>query len=362
LFISITVAFFSSFSPSYSWFVLSRFLRGMCTPIGLFFLMSSEMVSTKHRPAAGIILWFFFTVAISFQGVLAMYVREWKYLMLYSTAPYLILVPLIFFVPESLRWLHVNNCLSEAQRVMKKVAGINGKGDIDIQLLPVKVVRHSVNPMLLFSSWKMLSKTLILGFAWMVNGLVYYGISLASGDLSGEKYRDYILGSLVEFPAAVIGIFAAMYIGRKRSTQVPMLLGGLFCIAVAGIHEMETNTNLRNTRVAFGLFGKFFLTLGYDVIFTWSIELYPTQIRTEAMGCVSIMSRVGGMLAPWIAKWLRKFHWRIPFMVMGILAVVAALMLEWLPETRFLKTAEVLEESDESGEQEAEELQPKVAA
>jgi len=320
------------------------------------------MVSTKHRPAAGIILWFFFTVAISFQGVLAMYVREWKYLMLYSTAPYLILVPLIFFVPESLRWLHVNNCLSEAQRVMKKVAGINGKGDIDIQLLPVKVVRHSVNPMLLFSSWKMLSKTLILGFAWMVNGLVYYGISLASGDLSGEKYRDYILGSLVEFPAAVIGIFAAMYIGRKRSTQVPMLLGGLFCIAVAGIHEMETNTNLRNTRVAFGLFGKFFLTLGYDVIFTWSIELYPTQIRTEAMGCVSIMSRVGGMLAPWIAKWLRKFHWRIPFMVMGILAVVAALMLEWLPETRFLKTAEVLEESDESGEQEAEELQPKVAA
>jgi len=196
----------------------------------------------------------------------------------------------------------------------------------------------------------------------MVNGLVYYGISLASGDLSGEKYRDYILGSLVEFPAAVIGIFAAMYIGRKRSTQVPMLLGGLFCIAVAGIHEMETNTNLRNTRVAFGLFGKFFLTLGYDVIFTWSIELYPTQIRTEAMGCVSIMSRVGGMLAPWIAKWLRKFHWRIPFMVMGILAVVAALMLEWLPETRFLKTAEVLEESDESGEQEAEELQPKVAA
>jgi len=358
LLVSMLVAFLSSFSPSYWWFAMSRFIIGLCGPgtVSLFFLVSSEMVSTKHRPGSGIILWFFFTIAVSFQGVLAMYVREWKYLMLYSTAPYLILVPFIFFVPESLRWLHVSNRLDEAQRVMKKVASINGKGDIDIHLSPAKVVHHNVNPMLLFSSWKMTLKSLNIGFAWMVNGLVYYGITLASGDLSGEKYRDYILGSLVEFPAAVIGIFAAMYLGRKRTTQVPMFIGGLFCAAVAGIHELETDSHLRNTRVALGLFGKFFLTMGYDVIYTWTIELYPTQIRTEAMGYVQITSRIGGMLAPWISTWLRKFHWRIPFAVMGILAVVAALLLEWLPETRLLKTAEVLEESGEYGTDQ--ELQP----
>lgn len=37
--------------------------------------------------------------------------------------------------------------------------------------------------------------------------------------------------------------------------------------------------DLINTRLFFGLAGKFFLTLSYDVIYTWTVELYPTQIR-----------------------------------------------------------------------------------
>jgi len=33
------------------------------------------------------------------------------------------------------------------------------------------------------------------------------------------------------------------------------------------------------TKLTFGLAGKFFITLAYDVIYTWTVELYPTQIR-----------------------------------------------------------------------------------
>ena len=41
----------------------------------------------------------------------------------------------------------------------------------------------------------------------MVNGLVYYGVALAADDLGGNMYRDYILASLVEFPAVVAAIY-----------------------------------------------------------------------------------------------------------------------------------------------------------
>ena len=41
-------------------------------------------------------------------------------------------------------------------------------------------------------------------------GLVYYGVSLAAGDLTGNPYRDFILLSTVEFPAAAAAIFIAM--------------------------------------------------------------------------------------------------------------------------------------------------------
>ena len=65
--------------------------------------------------------------------------------------------------------------------------------------------------------------------------------------------------------------------------------------------------------------------------------------RTEAMGFFQITSRVGAMLAPWVQKWRRKFHWRIPYTVMGALAVIASLLLEWLPETKHKNTKEIIE-------------------
>ena len=43
----------------------------------------------------------------------------------------------------------------------------------------------------------------------MVTSLVYYGVSFASSDLSGNFHRDYILSSLVEFPAAVLAVLAS---------------------------------------------------------------------------------------------------------------------------------------------------------
>ncbi len=36
--------------------------------------------------------------------------------------------------------------------------------------------------------------------------MVYYGLSLASGDLSGNMYRDFALTSLVELPATILAV------------------------------------------------------------------------------------------------------------------------------------------------------------
>ena len=41
----------------------------------------------------------------------------------------------------------------------------------------------------------------------IVSGLVFYGVTFAANDLGGTIYRDYILVSVVDFPAAVIAIY-----------------------------------------------------------------------------------------------------------------------------------------------------------
>lgn len=43
-------------------------------------------------------------------------------------------------------------------------------------------------------------------FTRFVNGMVYYGISLASDDLGGNMYRDFVLTSLVEIPGNILVI------------------------------------------------------------------------------------------------------------------------------------------------------------
>ena len=93
-----------------------------------------------------------------------------------------------------------------------------------------------------------------------------------------------------------------------------MLLGGIFCALVATVEDTQTKgtcvfsctllseivvleihlglalatsinciyflfLGLLGVRLTFGLLGKFFLTLAYDVIYTWTVELFPTQIR-----------------------------------------------------------------------------------
>ena len=46
-----------------------------------------------------------------------------------------------------------------------------------------------------------------LYFHRFVCGQVYYGISLASDQLGGDMYRDFVLTSLVEIPGNIILIY-----------------------------------------------------------------------------------------------------------------------------------------------------------
>ncbi|XP_065678619.1 organic cation transporter-like protein isoform X2 [Hydra vulgaris] len=305
--IVISVAFVSAFSPTYWLFACSRFVVGFfgSINIAMMFILSSELVGLRYRPAAGIILWFFFTLALVMLGLVAMKVRKWKMLMIFSTAPYFLVIPLLFFVPESLRWMHLNKKLEQLHRDIQRIGKMNGKGTLLIELLPLNEKKISVKPWMLFNTKKMAFTTFSISFAC---------------------------------------------VGRKSTVVYPMLLAGLFCALVTVIDEKETRQSFINTRVAIGLFGKFFVALSYDTIYTWTVELFPTQIRTEALGYVMIASRIGGMFSSWISKWLRVIHWRVPFVMMGALTIVSAFLMHWLPETKEKATLEKIEDNTKIGE------------
>eukprot|EP00794_Sanderia_malayensis_P010687 gene10687-11823_t len=250
---------------------------------------------------------------------------------------------LIGFIPESIRWLCLNGRTEDAMEIIKQIAKVNRRSAPDVKLAEKNdnTEKSFASFLNLFRPMKMAVSTLIQSFGWVVNGLVYYGVSFAAADLGGNMYRDYILLSLAGIPGTSLGIYLCRKIGRKKTVLIPTFIGGLACIAASLIPTDDKKfSSLIPLRVFFGFLGKFCITISYASISTWSVELYPTVIRGAAVGYLQIANRLGSALAPWVATWLIGIHVVLPFSLMGGCAIICALLLLKLPETASKPTAE----------------------
>lgn len=50
--------------------------------------------------------------------------------------------------------------------------------------------------------------------------------------------------------------------------------------------------------VPVALFGKFSMAGAFAVAYLYTAELFPTQVRNQALGVVSVGARLGGILSP----------------------------------------------------------------
>ena len=53
--------------------------------------------------------------------------------------------------------------------------------------------------------------------------------------------------------------------------------------------------------VLVSMIGKFAVSAGFELIYFWSAEMYPTSLRNSMLGVNSASARVAGMIAPVIA-------------------------------------------------------------
>ncbi|XP_065062349.1 organic cation transporter-like protein isoform X1 [Rhopilema esculentum] len=340
--------FISSFSPNIWFYIFARAVFGFFTP-GTYvqsIVLISEFVGPKWRPFAGIAISLLYAVGVVILGVIAIFVQTWKTLMIVITAPYFFILLFFLAIPESARWLHVNGRNDEALAIFRKIAKCNGKELPEVQLKKIEEdcstgIKHYLY---LFKPAKIATRSLIQGYTWMVCSLVFFGVSFGAGDLSGHILRDYIITSLFDIPAAVLAIYLCNKIGRKKTTIIPIFIAGISCIAVSLIPKKSGSkpSELVGLRVSFGVLGRFCITLSYDAIYIWSTEMYPTCVRSAAMGYLQIFAHIGSSLAPWVAKWLVAFHVVLPFSIMGGLAVISAILLLRLPETANKETLETL--------------------
>jgi len=347
----VIIAFSMAFAKAYWIVAVCRFVIGFFEA-GCFitmFVLATELVGPEKRALAGTLVWIYFTVALTVLAMKAFFIRSWRILLIVSSAPFIFIVVFWKFIPESVRWLLVSGRRDEAREILEKVARANKKEMPKEELyVPVRT-QSSKGFFELFKSWKLAKLSLIQCYAWFVNGMVYYGLSLSAGEFGGSIYLNFVLTSLVEVPANILVIHNCNRFGRKKTVVVHMIAAAISAVCVSFIPAGTDNKGYIGGRVTLGTMGKLFITTSFNAIYVFSAELFPTVIRNSGMGMVSVASRFGAASSPFVVQ-MTRINPILPFAIMGSLSFIAAVFCWILPETLGKRTAEVMDVSENEQE------------
>ncbi|XP_061193497.1 organic cation transporter protein-like isoform X1 [Saccostrea echinata] len=344
LILSILVLLASSLAVSWAanfyLFCVLRFIVGFSCA-GTFmsaYVLGVEIVGPSKRLWAGVVIEYFFAIGLVVLCLIGYLIRDWNYNEIAVSAPSALLLSYWWLLPESPRWLINRGKYEEAKVIIRKIAKRNKVQVTDKQLDSLECDETATGQLWhLFTSRVLFVRTIIIFLNWCVVSMVYYGLSLNSGNLAGDFYLNFFLTGLVEFPAYTLCLMLLDRIGRKKLHCACMVLGGLACILTIFTVLYIGKSHQMYTTVILAMIGKIGAAAAFAVIYVWSAELYPTVVRNVAMGASSSCARIGGMASPYIADLSLivdgHFGQALPLVVFGGASILAGLLSLILPET-----------------------------
>jgi MFS transporter, putative metabolite:H+ symporter len=245
----------------------------------------------------------FFAFGIALSPVWVYLVRPelgWRG-MLACTAPFALLVGAMrFCLPESPRWLLSRGRAAEAERILERIerqverqtgralpAVVMNAGDNAPRRTPVG--RRAI----LSRAW--LPVTLMLWLVWFTEyGVLYTFMSVLPTLLAHD------VASLTRSTGFSIVIFSGFIPGYILGGYLVDLLERkfwlMFCFAGIGVSgTLFGFTTTPTAMMTCAWFTTFFLGNASTSIYTYTPELYPTEVRASAMGFASAWGRLGGI-------------------------------------------------------------------
>jgi len=268
--------------------------------------------------------------------------EAWRGMLGSETLPALLFFVIIFFIPESPKWLVINKKLAQATRVYGKIYRSAEDAKEEIATTEESMGgekkgswRDILKPGI-FKAVLIGSAIAILGQFMGVNAVLYYGPKIFSEAGFDNPMFSTVLVGVVNMVTTILAVFIIDKVGRKQLIYwgVSGMIVCLLCIAI--YFQWGAALGLGN-----GFMLTFFLAYVFccaisisAIVFVLLSEMYPNSVRGRAMSIAGFALWVGtyliGQLTPVLLGWSQSGT----FFIFALMCVPYILIM-WrlVPET-----------------------------
>jgi SP family arabinose:H+ symporter-like MFS transporter len=339
---------------SFSGFIIARIIGGIGIGITstLCPLYNAEIAPAKYRGrlvalnqlaiVSGIFLTYFVNVWISGSGDEAWGVTSaWRWMFGVGAVPGLLFLILLFFVPESPRWLIKQGRAAESLPILLKIHGeeLAKKEVIDIKQ---SFEEESGSIRQLFSPGLRIALLVGVGLAVLqqvtgINAVMYYApeIFKATGAGTNSSLIQTILVGFINFLFTIVALWLIDKVGRKALLLVGTASMAI-CLLVIGFAFHTGNAAGPLVLVFILLYvASFAISLG-PVVWVIISEIFPNRIRGKATAIAAMMLWAADYLvSQTFPPLLSSAGPASTFWIYGSMALIA-LLFTWrvVPETK----------------------------
>lgn len=271
--------------------------------------------------------------------------ESWRGMLGMETFPALLFFLIIFFIPESPRWLMLKGKENRSERILKNIYYSISEVKKQLKETKLSIASHTKSEWATLSNPKILKAVLIgvsiaiLGQFMGVNAVLYYGPSIFenAGLSEGDSLFYQVLVGLVNVLTTILALVIIDRVGRKKLVYygVSGMIISLLLISFYFIYGERLDISSVFLLVFF-LFYIFCCAVSIcAVVWVLLSEMYPTKVRAMAMSIAGFSLWVGtyliGQLTPWMLQNLTPAGTFLLFAVM----CVPYLIIVWklIPET-----------------------------
>nr|Q66KG0.2 RecName: Full=Solute carrier family 22 member 16; AltName: Full=Carnitine transporter 2; Short=CT2 [Xenopus laevis] len=343
-----------AFTFDYYSFVIVRFLLAMVSSgyYVVVFVYLTEYVGIKARTWASMHVHAFFAVGVMIVSLVGFLVRTWWIYQIILSLTTLPFVLCCWMLPETPFWLYSQGKYKEVEKLIRTIEKWN-KISTPCKLSelcpaqethvdqPNTLKNHNVLD--LFYNWSFARRTITVWLIWFTGSLGYYVFALNSVNLGGNEYLNLFLTGAVEIPSYIVACLGMDKIGRRNTLAPFLIISAVICGVIMLIPQDHSTVT-----IAMSMAGKFSIAVAFGLIYLYTAELYPTIVRSLAVGSGSMMCRIGSVVAPFCV-YLTDVWIFMPQMLVGIMAFLTGILTLTLPETLGIPLTSTMEEAAEMG-------------